>query len=275
MPSLPPSVDDSANAIVFRRRTPLTFFLLVFALAIPFWLIGFSGVQMLPGLPVSALMFVCPAIAASILMHRENKAASVIDLLKRSFDYKRIGAKVWYAPVILLIPGVTVLTYELMRLMGMPLPTPRFPVLAALAMFFVFFIAALGEELGWSGYVIDPMQARWSALGAGILLGVIWAVWHWVPLMQAHRSPTWIAWWSLGTVASRVLIVWLYNNTGKSVFAAALYHGIINLSWQLFPNHGSHWDPRISGLITVFAAAIVTVVWGPRTLARHRSASKS
>jgi hypothetical protein len=73
-------------------------------------------------------------------------------------------------------------------------------------------------------------------------------------------------------VASRVLIVWIYNNTGKSVFAAILYHDINNVSSFLFPNYGSHYDPRITGLITALAAAIVTVVWGPRTLARYRNA---
>ena len=63
-------------------------------------------------------------------------------------------------------------------------------------------------------------------------------------------------------------MTWLYNNTGKSVFGAVLYHDVSNVSWQLFPNYGSHWDPRITGLILAFAAAIVIVIWGPRTLAR-------
>ena len=174
-------------------------------------------------------------------------------------------------PVILLMPGVMVLSYGLMRLMGVPLPTPQFTVLAALALFLAFFIAALGEELGWSGYVIDPMQDRWGALQAGVLLGLVWAVWHIVPFLQAHRSLAWIAWQCLFTVAARVLIVWLYNNTGKSVFAAASFHAMSNVSWLLFPIYGSYYDPRITGLITTFAAVIVTVVWGPRTLARYRS----
>jgi hypothetical protein len=113
------------------------------------------------------------------------------------------------------------------------------------------------------------LQDRWNTLTAAILLGAVWATWHWVPLVQAHRSLAWIAWWSLGTVGLRVLIVWLYNNTGKSVFAAALFHDMVNVSWLLFPNYGSHWDPRINGLIAVFVAAVVTVVWGPRTLARY------
>ena len=121
---------------------------------------------------------------------------------------------------------------------------------------------------GWSGYVIDPMQARRNALEASILLGLVWAAWHWVPLLQAHRSPAWIAWWSLYTVALRVLIVWLYNNAGKSVFAVGLFHAFTNVSGITFSDY---YDPRITGLIVAFAAAIVTAVWGPRTLARHRN----
>jgi membrane protease YdiL (CAAX protease family) len=167
------------------------------------------------------------------------------------------------------MPAVAVLSYGLMRLIGLPLPAPQFPILFALGFFLVAFVAALGEELGWSGYVIDPMQDRWNALTAAALLGAVWAIWHWVPLVQAHRSPTWIAWWSLGTVAQRVLIVWLYNNAGKSVFAAALFHAASNVSWQVFPNYGSHWDPRMDGLITAFVAAIVVFIWGSRTLVRH------
>jgi hypothetical protein len=141
--------------------------------------------------------------------------------------------------------------------------------LAALLILPLSFVAALGEELGWSGYAIDPMQNRWNALRASVLLGLVWAAWHIVLLVQADRSPAWIAWQSLTGVASRVLLVWLYNNTGKSVFAAALCHAMQNVSWQLFPNQGSHYDPRVTGLIAALAAAIVTVVWGPRTLSRN------
>jgi len=104
--------------------------------------------------------------AALILVYGENKTAGVIALLERSFDYKRIREKIWYAPIVLLMPGVMVLSYELMRLMGVPVPTPQISILATAGMFIAFFIAALGEEMGWPGYVIDPMQNRWGALQA-------------------------------------------------------------------------------------------------------------
>jgi len=250
-------------------RSPLVFFTLVFALAIPFWVIGgLTGLQLLPGLPVTALMAVCPALAALILAYRKNRSTGVTMLLKRAFDYKRITAKIWYAPILLLMPVVMVLSFGVIRLTGTPVPAPLISAAPTLILCIVFFVAALCEELGWSGYAIDPMQHRLGALQASIVLGLVWAVFHYVALVQAHRSVAWIAWWSLGTVALRVIIVWLYNNTGKSVFAVALFHMMINVTWQLFPVDGSHYDPRISSLISGLVAVIVIIVWGPRTLSR-------
>jgi hypothetical protein len=43
-----------------------------------------------------------------------------------------------------------------------------------------------------------------------------------------------------------------------------------NLGWQLFPNQGSHYDPRITGLLMAFAAVIVTGAWGPKSLTNYR-----
>jgi len=170
------------------------------------------------------------------------------------------------------MPGVSVVVYGLARWMDGPLPAPPFTVQATLLMLLAFFAAALGEELGWSGYALDPLQQRWSALQAGVLLGLVTALWHIVPLRQAHRSTAWIAWWCLYAVAARVLIVWLYNNTGRSVLATALFHATLNLSWMLFPVEGSHFDPRLAGPVMVLVAAVVVTVWGPRTLARFRDA---
>jgi membrane protease YdiL (CAAX protease family) len=249
----------------------VNFFLLVFVLSIPFWLVGAAtGLQLLPGLPVAALMFLSPVTAALICVYREKKTTGVTELLKRSFDFRRIRPKIWYVPIALLMPGIMLLSYGLMHLLGAPLPAPQFTISAALGLSVAFFVSALGEELGWSGYVLDAMQHRWNAFGVSILLGLVWAAWHVVPFLQAHRSGSWIAWQCLFTVAARVLLVWIYNNTGKSVFAATVCHASSNLSIFL-PNYGSYYDPRFSGLITAFAAAIVTVAWGPRTLARYRS----
>ena len=260
---------DGLRPVASNRRSPLTYFALTIALSIPFWAAGaMTNFQLLPAIPVSALGFVCMVGAASILVYRENGLVSVAELLKRSFDVKRVRTKLWYAPTVLLMPCIMVLSYVAMRLMGIPLPAPQLSFITTLALFIAFFVEALGEELGWSGYAIDPLQDRFGALCGALLLGIVWAVWHFIPLLSVQRSVVFIAWWSLGTVASRVIITWLYNNTGRSVFVAALFHTMQNLTWQLFPIDGSYYDPLVTSLIITAVAVVVVVVWGPKTLVR-------
>ncbi len=204
------------------RKSLLIFFLLVFIIAIPFWLIGTVTEQKeIPiNLPISAFAAFCPLIAALILVYRENG----------------------------------------------PLIVPIY--------FVIFFIAAIGEEMGWTGYAIDPLQDWWrNALLASIFLGAMWAVWHLVPFIQTHNTPIWVAGQDVHTVVLRVLIVWLYNNTGKSVFAAITFHAMANVSeLVLFPIYGSYYDPVIASIIMAITAVIVTFLWGSKTLARYRYA---
>lgn len=271
--SSPPVDEETSNAAAPRSKSLLLFFLLVFALSVPFWLLGAAtGLELLPGLPIASLMTFCPMLAAVILVYRENKIAGVTSLLKRAFDFKRIEAKIWYVPTLLLMPVVMVLSFVVLHLTGTPVPTPQIALLPTLTLCVIFFIAALGEELGWSGYATDPMQHRWGALAASLILGVIWAIYHYIALAQVDRSVTWVAWWTLWTLAMRVIIVWLYNNTGKSVFATALFHMMINVTWQLFPVNGSYFDPQSSGALTALVAVIVIIIWGPQTLTRYRKA---
>lgn len=263
MPPQPANEDCEAAA---PRRSPLVFFVLVFVLSAPFWWLGAAtGIVLLPGVPVSALMAFCPAVAAAILVYRESGSAGVRALLRRSFDAARIAKTIWYVPIFLLMPAVMATSYGAMRVLGWQFPALRFPASLALALFAIFFVTALGEELGWSGYAVDPLQTRTNALEAALVIGLVWAGWHFVPLLQVHRSVAWIAWWSLGTVATRILIVWIYNNTCNSVFAAALFHAMSNVSTLLVP---ALYDPRTASPILALAAAAVIVLWGPRSLAR-------
>jgi membrane protease YdiL (CAAX protease family) len=251
-------------------RSAWAFFLLTIVLSLPFWLLGaLSGFQLLPALPLSALGVVCPAAAGVILSARESGAGAVRSLLKRSFDLSRMKSKAWLLPAILLMPLVSLGAYGVQRLMGMAMPPAQLSVVRTLDLLLAFFLGGLSEELGWSGYATDPLQQRFGALTAALIIGAVWAAWHFIPLAEAHRSFEFIAWWTVGTIAMRVIIVWLYNSTGGSVVAAALLHAMSNLAWQLFPVNGSSYDPRINGLILTVVATALLVVRGPRTLARR------
>jgi hypothetical protein len=136
----------------------------------------------------------------------------------------------------------------------------------------VFFVAALGEEMGWQGYAIDPLQDRWGALTTSILVGIVWAVWHLIPFLQMNRTPAWIAWQGTSMVMARILTVWIYNNTGRSVFATILFHAMNNVATVLLPGYGWSYNPFVASALTAVAAASVTFLWGPATLARFRYA---
>ena len=177
--------------------------------------------------------------------------------------------------MLLVIPSIGLIEYLMLRLSGTPIPPPQVS-LATLGYLSVFFMT-YGEELGWTGYLIDPMQERWSALKSGILLGVVWAVIHFPIHFINGYSFEWIVWHGLYTVAVRVLMVWIYNNAGKSLFAMALTHWTFGLFWSLWPTDNLHrvvpfYDPRIMAFTAISYAVIVTLLWRPRTLAQYRFA---
>jgi membrane protease YdiL (CAAX protease family) len=239
-------------------RRPWLFFGLTYLLAVPFWVFGAAtGLEMLPKLPIAALMAVCPVLAALILAAREGRARA---LLARAFDARRVPALRWWFAAVLIVPAMRAVEFLVMRLAGTPVPTPQIDPVTVAALTAFFLVGAFAEELGWSGYALEPLQERWGALRASLILGVVWAVIHFIPLAQAHRSAAWIAWWTLGTVATRVIMVWLYNGTGGSVFAVSLYHMTQNLTWQLYPVQGSYEDPAVSGPIFAAMALLVVVV---------------
>ncbi len=98
------------------------------------------------------------------------------------------------------------------------------------AVFMVIF-GPLPEELGWRGYALDGLQARWNALWASLILGFFWAVWH-VPMFvmvgtyQAELGVLTLPFWEFmfGATVVSVLYTWIYNNTGRSILGAVLFH---------------------------------------------------
>lgn len=255
------------------RETLLPFLMLVFLIALPFWILGalFGSTSLPINLPLSSLSVVAPLTAALILSFQDSGLDGVKTLLRRALDYARIQPKGWYLPLILLMPLIALLSYLTLRLMGGPLPTPEFPIAPAIIMFAAFFVAAIAEELGWQGYAFERLRSRWNALTAAFMLGIVWAIWHLIPFIQTHHSTLWIAGQCGFSVGLRVVIVWLYNNTGKSVFAAVLVHTMANLSAFLFPNYGSHYDPTITSVFIFAVVGIVVCVGGIQMPAQERS----
>src|SRR5215203_1548964 len=79
------------------NRAPVRFFLLVFALSIPFWLIQPRD------WPISASVG-APLLAGLILVYREEGGGrGVRRLSSKVFDQWRIRESIWYVPIISLM----------------------------------------------------------------------------------------------------------------------------------------------------------------------------
>ncbi len=236
---------------------PLRFFGLLFLLSAPFWVLGaVAGHDLLPGLPISAFMAICPALAAILMVWRTNGPGAIKSFLRMTGDGFQIRPWVWIV-ALATMPAVMVLSGTVLLFMGKDLPAPQISLFQALALFTLFFVAALAEEIGWTGYATRPLVKAHGLIAAGLTIGLVSAVWHVIPLLQVERSWDWIAWWALGSIARRMIIAWLYVVGGQSVFAASLFHTMSNVSWMLFPVLGSHYDPVSTALILVVLAAIL------------------
>ena len=247
------------------RDSPVRFIALTIALTLPFWIVAaLDQRQLLPALPLSALAALCPGTAACLLRARHGGRAGVAALLRRAVPRRAPGAARTFLSATLLMPLIMLATFVVQRGAGVVMPVPHVVAGRTFILLVVFLVAATTEELGWMGYAIDPLQDRHGAFRASIMLGIVWAVWHVIPLLQAGRTVAFIGWWSLETVALRVLIVRSYNRAGRSVPTSIILHMMVNLTWMLFPVDGSFYDPKVTGVIT----ALVTVVAVARS-ARH------
>ncbi|MBI1407641.1 MAG: CPBP family intramembrane metalloprotease [Caulobacter sp.] len=238
------------------------------ALSLPFYLLGvaFDGpTRLLPiALPISALMAFAPMIAAIILSYRQGGGGAVRRLFGRLGSPPLTG-RPWLAlAALVMIPLALLLEWIILGLLGTPLPSPRLPMMALIGFAPMFLVGAIGEELGWQGYLYPRLEARWSAVTASLALGAFWALWHVVPFLQAGRAPEWIFWQCLTMLPLRLLTVWFYSAGGRSVALAVVFHAACNVAQFMFPNLGSHYDPKLTFLILAGIALVWALAWRPR-----------
>ncbi len=255
------------------------FFAMTFVLAAPFYILNaLAYVEILggPGLgPIYIALFTfTPIASASWLTFRRRGREGLKRLLWRILDFKRIGSYRWYGTVFLLPLFVSLLSLGGSLLFGADLPSGAAPLAALPLALSFFFVLAAGEEVGWMGYAFDLMQERYGALRAALGLGVVWAIWH-VPFF-VFMMPNAIVFTAqvVTLVNTRVLIAWAYNNAGKSVFAATLFHAAVNAFMVTLPDTSTvgALGPAVSSGLVLSAAIVVTLLWGPQTLARYRFA---
>ena len=183
--------------------------------------------------------------------------------------------------VCLLLPlGAIVLPLAILAGLGAAVPSPSWEGLSTYLYGAIIAGGLVGpglfEEIGWRGFALPHLQRRYSALTSSLIIGLVWAFWHWPNFVIPSDRPPW--WHVLAfvplTMAVSVVFTWVFNSTGGSLFAVVLLHGAIYAALGLCPAPDSGVAARVDVLfLLLFAVIAGGLVWryGAANLSwRHR-----
>lgn len=277
------------------RRFPYRFFVVTFAWSWLIWLpLVLAGAGIIPigknlpsalTVPWISLGIFGPAAGAFYCLRTSRGKDAVRQYLRGLLDL-RFGWQAWLVPP-LVLGGTTWLAWILPELWGVP----RLKMLLPSAWVFpsylllMIFLGGGQEELGWRGYILDPLEERLGPWLGNLVLGVVWAVWH-VPLFFIPGS-TQIFIPFLGFAL--VLIGYSYffaairQVAGKRTMAGLFAHGCGNAFVPLFPtivmvNGAAQQRYWIHASLTLLVGVLAMIVrlrkargglGGPDLLASH------
>ncbi|MFC1978332.1 CPBP family intramembrane glutamic endopeptidase, partial [Chloroflexota bacterium] len=259
-----------------KRHPVLTYFALTFV-------ISWVGVLILgapSGMPTTSEQFeklwpivflpyfLGPSIASILLTGLVHGRSGFRDLLTRLLKW-RVSAR-WYLVALLTAPFLVTPT-----LFALSLTSPLFLpgiltsadrvslILSGIVVGLIF--GGLLEELGWTGFVVPGLRRRHSAFTTGLLVGLLWGVWHFLPTFWGSGDSSGVLSLSLflppcvfyvGVLpAYRVLMVWIYDRTG-SLLVAMLMHASLTASTLFI------LAPQATGMALVtYYLVLAAVLW--------------
>jgi membrane protease YdiL (CAAX protease family) len=258
----------------------LTFLLLVFAFSsLPYYLMIHTGhIGAGNGLVVSLVMW-CPAFAAFATC-----ALFGIDLATLGWNWRpaRYVAWAYVIPIVYALPVYVVAWAAISGSfafstfadpLGEAFGFPNWPrataIFLAIPMYAVLGVIsstarALGEEIGWRGFLLPRLvQQAGFTLGC-FLSGCIWAVWHYPGLLFAdYNSGTRPAFaltcFTLMVIADSYILGWLRLKSG-SLWPAAILHASHNLFIQAIFDRMTAPVGRVLYVTTEFGFGLVLTI---------------
>jgi membrane protease YdiL (CAAX protease family) len=138
----------------------------------------------------------------------------------------------WWAFVLLALPAIKVIGAILN---GAPfsewLVLQPFGQVLGISLFMLF----LGpfEEFGWRGFLLPLMQRVMTPALAGLIIGLLWAVWH-IPAFFLDGAPH-TAWsmapFIIGVTSIGIIMAVAYNKTGGNLLFPILIHWQLNIAF--------------------------------------------
>lgn len=215
------------------QRHPLTsYFVIAYAIAWGGSLLV-AGATRLQGSAISSaqlalvmlMMLMGPSVAGVLVTAIVSGRDGLRELGMRMRRW-RVGGR-WYAVAVLTTPVVLLGVLYALTVLVSPAYRPAFNLLFGLV---AGGLAGFFEEIGWSGFATPRLLQKYSIVTGGLLLGVLWGVWHGMagfmgstPGQEAFWLVEFILFWVVTLTAYRILMTWVYSHTG-SILVAQIMH---------------------------------------------------
>ncbi len=208
------------------------------------------------------LMAYGPAISAFVIITAVGGRSGVRAFARRLLEW-HVGLR-WYAVVLLAYPALRLGARALANAVGSE-DAPLFaidPWYAVAPFFLISLVDDPGavEEIGWRGFALPLLQQRYGALGASVLLGLVWGVWHLPAFFLSAMSQSGFVFpvFLLGSIVLSILMTAVYNSTRGNVLLMFLIHGVGN--FHLGAAAGSTRTEMLVVLVLGLAVASVLIV---------------
>jgi membrane protease YdiL (CAAX protease family) len=228
------------------------------------------------------------ALAAFLVVAASGGRAGVRDLARRCLRW-RVRVR-WYLVALLAMPIAVPLAatafYGATPLHNLVDQWPLLFTLLLPRLLLGIVLFNVTEEIGWMGFLQDRWQDRYGPLKASLLVTIPFTVYHlpvWFVEDGLALALVYLPIFAVIHFGARVVMAWLYNNTGRSVLLVGLFHSTFNAS-VLYGNRivpGSRGTAALLGSGIVLAAAVVLVIvtrgrlaYQPRPVARPAEAAQ-
>jgi uncharacterized protein len=266
----------------YKRHPVLAYYIVVFVIS---WggilsagargILSGTSWQTDPMFPLAiSLMLAGPPIAGILLIILVSGKDGLRELFSRLIKW-RVGTRS-YAVALLSAPLL-----QMVVLLTLSFVSPEFlPAIVKtgdkttllLSGIGVGLIGGLIEELGWTGFVIPRLRLAHGAITTGMIVGILWGVWHLLQMLWVGRTSSepiplaiFLPQYFFSAIASltafRVLMVRVYYHT-ESLLLAVLMHGsyIFSTLFVLAPPTTAWSFLSYSWVFTAALWAVVAVI---------------
>jgi uncharacterized protein len=244
----------SALRTLVASRPVLAFVVIAFAFSYAFtFLVSVS-------LAFGLIALFGPALAAIVVTLAEG---SFKELRARIFDWRH--SLIWYAAAL----GIPFAVAAVARLVLTVSGNAPEGIGSITAVEMVIFVLVIGEEIGWRSFLQPRLRRRLNLAVAGLVVGVIWTLWHLPIYLAPEQGLTAFAGFAAWVIPLAVVMGVVAEQTRFSAIVATVMHGAANIATPiLLPGVDRTVWLLLGGAIYAVVAVVMVVAYNRRGVPR-------